>query len=155
MPPDPVWHFYLAGAIAVLAIAAGILYFVLRRRPAPVVPPVPPDVAALEGLRQLEGDAAEPRVFYTRLVEILRAYIAGRFGVSEPEATASELLTVMFRSAETTSDHQRLLCGLIAESDLVKFAGCAPAPDAPARAISACRRFVRETAPQEVVHAAL
>ena len=33
MPDDPVWHFYLAGAVCVVLIAAALIFVVRRRRP--------------------------------------------------------------------------------------------------------------------------
>jgi hypothetical protein len=154
MPDDPVWHLYIAGAVSVVLVAAAIVLAIRRRRPAPTLHPVPPQQVALDALRQLENAALEPRLFYTRLVEILRAYIAGRFNVHEPDATASELLTVLFTTADIGAEHRRILRGVITESDLVKFAARLPEPNAPARAISACRDFVRETAVEvEAPHA--
>jgi hypothetical protein len=149
MPDDPVWHFYLAGAVCVVLIAAALVFVVRRRRPVPVVRPVPPQQAALQALRELENAAREPKDFYTRLVEILRAYIAGRFAIEEPDATASELLSALFKTADLAAEHQRLLRGIVSESDLVKFAARLPPPGAPARALCACREFVHETAVQE------
>jgi hypothetical protein len=149
MPDDPVWHLYLAGAIVALSVVAGIVFAIRRKRPAPEAPPVPPHRTALEALRRLEDSVVEPRIFYTRLTEILRAYIAGRFGIDEPDATASELLAATFRSMEITPQRQSVLRALISEADLVKFAGRIPAPDAPARAMRDCRDFILETALEE------
>ena len=98
----------------------------------------------------------DPRAFYTRLIDILRAYIAARFGVDEPDDTSSELLAALFKAAEISEAHRLILRGIVTESDLVKFAARLPAPDAPARALSACGEFVRETAvveETEVAHA--
>jgi hypothetical protein len=136
-------------------LAAAIILFVRRRRPLPVIPPIPPDQLALEGLTELERLQPEPRLFYIQLIEILRAYIAGRFSVHEPDATASELIALLFKSSAIEPEDQRFLRTLVIESDLVKFAGCLPSPDAPARAIAACRKFIHNTAvvEQEAVHA--
>ncbi len=156
MPDDPVWHLYLAGAIVALSIVAGILFVVRRRRPPPQVRLVPPHHFALEALRELERESAlEPRIFYARLIDILRAYIAGRFGIDEPDATASELLDALFRSMQAAPERRRVLRNLISEADLVKFAGRLPAPDAPARAVRDCRDFVLETAVEQEAQLAL
>jgi len=156
MPDDPVWHFYLAGAVCILLIAAAVVFVVRRRRPEPVVTPVPPQETAIEALLDLEKAALDPRVFYTRLIDILRAYIATRFGVDQPDDTASELLAALFSTTEISDGHKRLLRDIVSESDLVKFAARLPAPDAPSQALHACRDFVRETAvveEAEVAHA--
>ena len=154
MPDDPVWHLYLAAVVCIALIAAAVTFYVRRRRPEPVAPPVPPQETALEALLQLESAALDPRAFYTRLIEILRAYIAVRFGVDEPDDTASELLSALSKAAEVSEAHLLLLRGIVTESDLVKFAARLPAQDAPARALRACRDFVRETAVVEAEEAA-
>ena len=156
MPADPTWPLYLTISVCVVLIGAAILFVVRRRRPKPVIVPVPPQRVALDALRELEDGRHEPRVFYIRLMEILRAYIAERFGVHEPDATSSELMTELFRAAEIASEHQHLLRVIVRESDLVKFAGCLSTVDAQVQCLAACRRFVRETAvEQEVVSHAL
>ena len=147
MPADPVWHLYLAGAACVLLVAGAIVLTVRRRRPPPVVHPIPPQQTALAALDELERASEDPRVFYIRLVDILRSYVAARFDLRKPDDTASELMTALFEAVEISEEHQRLLREIISESDLVKFAARLPAPDAPAQSLSACRKFIREMTP--------
>jgi Domain of unknown function (DUF4381) len=150
MPPDPVWHLFVAGAICTILLGAGIVFAIRRLRPVPVVRPVPPQETALEALRELETADADPKAFYIRLIEILRAYMAGRFGIDEPDATGSELLALVFQQAhQILPEHRLLLRALVDEADLVKFAGRLPQPHVRVRALAACRDFVRRTAVPE------
>jgi len=157
MPEDPVWPYHAAAAACAAAAAGAGAYVVSRRRAAAraavaaaALRPGPPHEVALEALRVLEAQApatrADQKAFYIRLADILRGYVAGRFGVDAPEATASELLATLCRTGEIGAEHQRLLRAVVSESDLVKFAGSVPTQDAPGRALQACRSFVRETA---------
>jgi hypothetical protein len=151
MPEDVCWPWYAAfgsGGIIMLASAG---YLVRRRRAAVraaqarvTTPPPPPSQAALEALAAL--DAGLPyKLYYTRLAEIVRTYIAGRFDVDAPDATASELLRMLFRLRRLPGEHQALLRSLFAEADLVKFADWVPNHDAPSRALDSVRRFIKET----------
>jgi hypothetical protein len=145
MADDPVWHFYLAGTLSMLCVVAGVVAYARRRRVEPPAPTAPPHETALAALQELEHAALDARAFYTRLVDILRAYIATRFGVDAPDDTASELLAALFQAVATSDRHQSLLRSVVNESDLVKFAGRVPAADAPARALSACREYILDT----------
>ena len=163
MPEDPVWPYCAACTVLAAGAVSAWLWLLRRRRAADLAAetaaalrPGPPHEVALEAMRVL-GTAApktreEHHAFYVRLVEILRAYIAGRFGVNEPDATAQELLATLFRTGEIAPERQKALRALVAEADLVKFAASVPAPDAPMRVLEVCRAFVRETA-MEAVHA--
>ena len=153
MPPDPVWHLYAGGIACIVLVTVAVILVLRRRRPLPVVDPVPPQQTALTALQELECDPPEPKDFYTRLVDILRSYIDGRFGIHESDATASELLTALFKAGEFSVEQQRLLHDVVCESDLVKFAAFRPSPDAQSQALNACREFIVETAVEEQAHA--
>ncbi|MCC6860625.1 MAG: hypothetical protein IT158_18810 [Bryobacterales bacterium] len=151
MPEDPVWPWYagIGSGGAILAAAAG--YAARRRRAALRArqagvgpPPAPPGQTALEALEALETDLPA-KLYYTRLAEILRVYIADRFEVNEPDATSSELLRILFRMRRIAAGQQGVLRALFAEADLAKFAGWTPDGDARRRALEAARGFVEET----------
>jgi hypothetical protein len=153
MPPDPVWHLYAGGVACIVLVTVAVILVVRRRRPPSVVHGVPPQQKALTALQELERDPPEPKDFYTRLVDILRSYIDGRFGIHESDATASELLTMLFEACEFSAEQQHLLRDIVCESDLVKFAAFQPCPDAQPQALNACRKFICETAVEEQAHA--
>jgi DNA-binding transcriptional ArsR family regulator len=163
MPGDPVWPWYAAAGVFAAAAAGVGVYAVRRRRAAAraaaeaaALLPRPPHEEAMEALRLLARAAPASReqhaAFYTRLAEILRRYIARRFGVDAPEATSSELLAALRENGAVAEERHGLLRELFGESDLVKFAALVPPGDAPGRALERCRSFVRETA-MEVEHA--
>ena len=94
------WPVILAVAAAVLLIAAVIMWFVFLRRRTEVAvslePPLPPDERALIALNALRNDEtllAERRYkeFSTRLSEILRVYIHGRWGILAMDRTSHEI----------------------------------------------------------------
>ena len=79
--------------------------------------------------------------FYTRLADIVRQFIEGRYGLRAPERTTEEFL------AEATLPERQLalLRTFLVEADLVKFARHRPGPDDRARAFAAAENFVRES----------
>jgi hypothetical protein len=130
----------------------------LRARPVPP-PPAPVITAAEAALARLEalqrernmrreaGDDHEARRFAFTLSEILREYMAARFGIDALEATSSELLT---RAATLTPhalaperhDWLRDFCD---ETDTVKFADAALSAADEVRLLEDVRAFVRNT----------
>lgn len=151
MPDDPVWHWY-AVAVAGAAAVAGAVALVVRRRraaeraaaEAAALLPDPPYEEAMKALHQLAGERLDTEALYTRLTEIVRRYVARRFGVDAAEATSAELLGAL-RGA-IAEEHERLLRAFFTEADLVKFAAFVPAAESARRAVEVCRGFVRETA---------
>jgi hypothetical protein len=130
----------LAGLAAALGLA-GVLFARARRRPAPV-----PDLLAaarsrLDALRAREPRGREEsRAFHVEAASIAREWLAGRAGVSAPEATTDELLD---RAAPELATAQRDLLGdLLARCDLAKFTGDEPSPGARAELLAIAARLV-------------
>ncbi len=160
MPEDPQWPIYAAAALCVAVIAGAAGYMLRRRRSAQRAAEAaaalrsrPPHEVAREGLRELElimpQTLAAQREYHIRIVEILRAYIAGRFGIEAPDATSSELLSCLRRTRQIAENHQQLLRTVFSQSDLVKFAAFLPAQDAARSIWQSCWAFVQETAEEE------
>jgi hypothetical protein len=140
----------------------------LRARPVPP-PPAPVVTAAEAALARLEtlrlkrterreaGANLDSRTFAFTLSEILREYMAARFGIDALEATSSELL---MRAATLTShtlkpeQHNwlRVFCD---ETDTVKFADAALSAADEARLLEDVRTFVRSTADKPALSTAL
>ncbi len=122
-----------------------------RPAPLPAALVVSPEDTALAHLRALEeagligsSNPEGPRLFAFRLSEIVREYLAARFGIDALEATTSELLT---RSAPLPLlPEQHVWIGEASvELDIVKFAtGVLSAADA-MRLLEGTRCFVRST----------
>lgn len=93
----------------------------------------PPHVIALRELDRLKADKLwqrkEIKLYYSRLTEIIRRYIEGRFAIMAMEQTTDEIL-IEFEGQEILSQNDyRLLKDMLVQADLVKFAKAEPLPD--------------------------
>ncbi len=150
--PLPIWP-YIAGAAALLLLAALIAFYVIRRRrqppeeAAPLEPPQPADVEALNRLRALEDadlhqrEAAQP--FYTELSDTMRHYVARRLHVHAMETTTFELIRELSRKDVPKTDTRKSLQDVLSLADYVKFADAAPAPERGRDALATAREIVR------------
>jgi len=119
-------------------LLATIGFLALRRRAAPPPPPPPAspdgptaDAIALSALEQCALPA---------IPDVLRTYIAARFGVRAAEASSEELL------ADASIQERDVLGEVLRICDLAKFA-CHQPPEKEAEYVHLCAtRFVRETA---------
>jgi len=150
------------GAIAVRALIIGLALLALgaatwfllrrRRRRAAEKPKVvePPDVTALRALSRLKTaglvERGKIKAFYTELSEILREYLAARYGVRTLEETTSRIVAALRRHWQAASDAARFE-NLLREADLVKFAKARPDEVACFTALDAAAALVRDTAP--------
>ena len=86
--------------------------------------------------------------FYTRLSDIVRHYLEGRFYLRAPERTTEEFLYEVSQDNALAQEHKDLLGAFLQESDLVKFARHHPEQSDMQRALEAAEKFVRDTQPQ-------
>ncbi len=120
----------------VLLLAAG---YALRRwlaargkrlsdlfRPAP---PQPPHVVAIKALETLHHQKLwqnnRHKQYYSGLTDILRTYIAGRWGIGAMEMTSDEIIAAM-RGVELPDKASMDLTSILRDGDLVKFAKHTP-----------------------------
>ncbi|MEX0747359.1 MAG: hypothetical protein WD275_05105, partial [Rhodothermales bacterium] len=157
---------YVAGAAALLAIAAALAFYIYRRRkrvpvapPAPEAQPAPPHVEALQRLRALEqvnlAERAAIHPFYVELSDTLRHYLARRIHVTAMEETTSELVGDLIRKGVLPGALVDRLRAILTLSDFVKFADAEPPPDQGRDALKSSRSLVQdvEHALQEPEHA--
>lgn len=88
-----------------------------------VRPPTPPQVAAFAGLDRLRKRSVvedEQKAFYTDLTDVLRSYVADRYGFNAREMTTEEIIAHLQESADTTALAE--LKSVLLTADLVKFA---------------------------------
>ena len=143
-----------------LILAAALAYWLWKRRQStdatPALPPLTPYELAIRALQQLREDNPPAEEFYTRLSDIVRHYLEGRFRLHAPEQTTEEFLYEVSENNVLTREHKDLLGAFLQESDLVKFARHHPEPADMQRALEAADKFVHDTQPQaqEVVAAA-
>ncbi len=93
----------------------------------------PPHIIALRELDRLKSEKLwqrkETKLYYSRLTDIIRRYIEGRFGIMAMEQTTDEIL-IEFEGQEILSeDDYQLLREMLIQADLVKFAKAEPLPD--------------------------
>jgi len=118
------------GLLLAVIIALLIMYFRSRKQNKPFLnlfkPKEPAHVIALRELMLLEENrewaSENPKLYYTKLVDILRIYLEGRFDINAPEQTTSEILSELDRLDFDFSGYIDTLRDLLFTSDLVKFA---------------------------------
>ena len=115
-------------------------------------PPQPPHVVAIQALEALHHQKLwqnnRHKLYYSLLTEILRTYIAGRWGVSAMEMTSDEILAAM-RSVELPDKARMDLTAILRDADLVKFAKFTPEADQNEEDYNKAYYFVEETKPME------
>ena len=92
-------------------------------------PPLPPHVAAIQALETLHNQKLwqnnRHKQYYSGLTDILRTYIAARWGIGAMEMTSDEIIEAM--RAEELPDKARMdLTSILRDADLVKFAKATP-----------------------------
>ncbi len=95
-------------------------------RPAP---PQPPHVVAIKALETLHHQKLwqnnRHKQYYSGLTDILRTYIAGRWGIGAMEMTSDEIIAAM-RGVELPDKASMDLTSILRDGDLVKFAKHTP-----------------------------
>ena len=150
----PNWP-VIGALLGVLLLVGGIVWWV-RFRPGqrgfrPVgPPPVPPHVRALEDLRRLEEELEAPaKVFFSRLTDILRAYLEGAFQIPATDRTTAEI-SAELKSLTISMDHRLGLRTVLEDGDLAKFAKLEPTTEERLKDFERVRDFVVATKPEEV-----
>lgn len=146
--PHSWWWLWVVLAMAVIAVA---LWMWRRKKPTAATETVAPPTAfeiALAALQRLREENPPVERFYTRLSDIVRQYLEGRFGLRAPERTTEEFLVEVSCDGALRPEHKTLLGVFLQISDLVKFARLQPGPADRQRAFEAAEKFVRETVEQ-------
>lgn len=146
---------YLGYGLLGIAIIGLIIYIIRKRRKKqPVYKPVsapskPAYVIALEQLDQLKAEKLwqQNRIkeYYTRLTNIIRAYLERRYGIKAMEETTSEILKDMEHTGFSNKELFEKLRGLLGLADLVKFAKNLPEPDENEKNLENAYDFVIQT----------
>lgn len=148
------WGWILA---AIILIAGGICAYLILTRKVEVPQiikkkPVPPYELALMRLNALREanlwQAGQEKEYYTRLIDILRDYLQGRFGINAMEMTSQQIVRVLSQNEATRMPNARMR-KILEIADFVKFAKVRPMPDDNYRALSEAVKFVEDTRPAE------
>lgn len=120
-------------------------------RPAP---PLPPHVVAIRALETLHNQKLwqnnKYKQYYSGLTDILRTYLAGRWGIGAMEMTSDEIIAAM-RSIELPQKSAMDLTQILRDADLVKFAKAEPDAVQNEDDYQKTYYFVEETKEQEVL----
>jgi len=133
--------------IAALAVAAALLIWRRKRRRRRRDPgPVDRALGALEELDR-ERNAVEAASLADRAADVVRRFIAEKFGIAAPQRTTEEFLHAISNDpASTPGAHSALLRGFLKSCDMAKFAGADFDAAERLELLANAFRFVREAA---------
>lgn len=149
----PDWTLWFVLAIVILAclVAAYLLLFkrekIFEVHKAPVIPPYELAVSRLNTLRSRKlAENGHEKEYYTQLVDILREYLQGRFGIYAMEMTSTQIVKALRSNPDTrmTADEMRAVLSI---ADFVKFAKVRPLPEDNQKAFARAQSFVEQTKP--------
>ena len=142
--------------ILALIIVLGAGYYLYRRLSRKGVETkekvivIPPYELAIQELDSLRSDKlceqGREREFYTRLTDILRQYLQGRFGINAMEMTSTQIRH-MLQTNEETRLSKRNMDQVLETADFVKFAKVRPLPEDNTRSFNSAIQFVEDTTP--------
>lgn len=138
---------WAAGALALTALVAGLVWWLGKRRyrdiAADVLPP--PHIRALTDLQALDAsglyESGAVKAFYFRFSEVVRRYMEDIRGFPAAEMTTEEI------ARQPLSTLDRDLLPLLRQADLAKFAGHRPTPAAKEAALESVRGYIHQTSP--------
>lgn len=149
----PDWTVWVLLAIAVLAFAGAVIYFITHRkqiiieRHKVVIPPYELAMSRLNDLRARKlAESGHDKEYYTELVDILRQYLDGRFGINAMEMTTTQIVKALRGNQETrmTAEQMKPVLDI---ADFVKFAKVRPMPEDNARSFATAVDFIEQTKP--------
>lgn len=154
--PDFLYYYWWVIIIVVLAIAAFIYAIYMYRKKGRLLPvkekPAPdPYKLALSSLQKLSEDKlwekGQEREYFTRLTDILREYLRGRFNINALEMTTSQIVNSVKDNPEA-SKNKKYVEDILKIADFVKFAKMRPLPDDNIQAFTDALEFVKATKPE-------
>ncbi len=149
----PLWLLWLL--LVPVAVVAGIFIYRKTRkeeefRKLEHIKPVPPFELAMQRLDALRtqrlAQSGHEKEFYTRLTDILRQYLQGRFGINAMEMTTSQIVRAL-RADSFTRQPAEHIDSVLRIADFVKFAKERPLADDNERALMRATDFVEATKP--------
>lgn len=153
--PDWLYYYWWIYLLAIALIVGGIFLWKRYRKEGTILSKKPeksPYELAIEGLRSLKArklwESGREKEYYTELTEILRKYLAGRFGIQAMEMTSKE---IMSRLADLHGENipREKMREVLDMADFVKFAMVRPLPDDNEALYRYALDFVESTRPDE------
>lgn len=152
-----IFPFVLLFLALILIVWFIVYYYKKKKRNEPIMarfqPIDPPDVVALRELDRLKVEKlwqqGRIKEYYSRLSEIIRIYIEGRYSITALEQTSYEILAAVQDILGRDSNYA-MLKALLQLSDLVKFAKADPDPDENHNQLENAYLFIRNTRHQPI-----
>lgn len=157
--PDFVVDYGLWILAIIIVLGGGFYaYYLLKRKKnpfaGPAAKPVPPYEKAVGELNRLRSEklceSGREKEFYTRLTDILRVYLHGRFGINAMEMTSTQIRQMLNSNEEARLSKENME-RVLETADFVKFAKVRPLPDDNVKAFTSAMQFVEDTKPKPVV----
>ncbi len=136
------WWAWLLAALALV----GLVLLLLRK--SGIIRTTPPWEKALGNLDALSPDT-EPKIFFSKLTDILKQYTAERYTFRARSKTSAEFIGTMKNHPLIPNDHLDELSDLAHLADEVKFADGIPREGRAAASLDLVRVFIKATTPQE------
>lgn len=117
----------------------------------------PAHVIAFEQLEELKGEKlwqeGKVKMYYTKLTDIVKGYIAKRYGISAMEQTSDDLLHELRTNTKVDIPKESVdtLKEMLQLSDLVKFAKWNPLPPENEKAFEEGKDFIYRTKKEETI----
>ncbi len=149
VPQPPVWP-WIAALVAILLLAAFLLWKKRRPTPADSAPPESPHAKALRLLAELRARAEtlDDESFTVALSSILRRYLEEALQLPAPEQTTDEFLQHLRSGSPLAPDLQPNLENFLRQTDLVKFARQPLTPDQRENLLETARQTIDATRPK-------
>ena len=149
----PTWWIWVV--LALLVIGLGVVIFLLYKKNGPSIfvkrMPTPPYELAKQRLVKLREshllEKGQVKTYYTDLIDILRNYLEGRFGINAMEMTSKQILKRLRENKETHLSVSQME-QVLQLADFVKFAAANPSPEEGLRTFNTVSDFVESTKPQ-------
>ncbi|MHC1741800.1 MAG: hypothetical protein AB9873_02070 [Syntrophobacteraceae bacterium] len=152
LPSGPFAYFLALGLLAVALVGGGVVFFLRSKRGGSrnhEAPPVPAHELAFGQLEAIIDEKLIDRglykLFFSRISDVLRAYIENRFGIHAPKQTTEEFFAGLGRNASFSAEQKGLLVEFLHDCDLVKFAELQPSEAQALKAMESCKAFIGAT----------
>lgn len=146
------------GLLAIALIVFLVYYFIRRKNGKPVFfnakPSEPPHIIALRELGLIKEkklwDTPNHKHYQSKLTNIIRFYIEGRFGVPAMEQTTQEICNSLFTKDVLEKIQLEELQDVLSLADLVKFAKFTPSVSENLGSLEFAIKLVNSTKPVEL-----
>lgn len=148
----PDWWIWVL--IGLLAIALALVVWKLYKKNGPAIftvrKPIPPYELALQRLAELKDrkllEQGQTKTYYTDLIDIMRNYLDGRFGINAMEMTSTQIMRKLRENKETHLSAAQME-QVLQLADIVKFAAANPTAEEGLRTFNTVAQFLESTKP--------